>query len=100
MNKLQDTVIVSKVTLNVGSARNERKLEKGMMLIKQLTGKDPLKTITQKRIPTWGLRPGLPVGCKLTLRNKEGEEILGRLIYARDHKLPETCFDKEGNFAF
>lgn len=100
MNKLHNAITVSKVTLNVGAGRNERKLEKGMQLIKQLTGVDALKTLTQKRIPTWGLRPGLPVGCKLTLRKKAAHEMLARLIYARDNKLPESCFDAKGNFAF
>ena len=29
-----------------------------------------------KRIAAWGLRPGLPIGCKLILRGKEIPELL------------------------
>ena len=70
------------------------------MLLKNITGIDPIKTFTNKRIPTWGLRPGLPIGCKLTLRKKKAEEILLRLLDAKDNTLSPHQFDKEGNIAF
>ena len=59
-----------------------------------------IKTFTNKRIPTWGLRPGLPIGCKLTLRGKPAKEMLIRLLSAKDNTLEEKQFDKEGNLAF
>jgi large subunit ribosomal protein L5 len=91
---------IGKVTLNVGAGKDQNKLEKGILLLKNITGIDPIKTFTSKRIPTWGLRPGLPIGCKLTLRKKKAEEILLRLLDAKDNTLSPQQFDKEGNIAF
>jgi len=91
---------IGKVTLNVGAGKDQNKLEKGILLLKNITGIDPIKTFTNKRIPTWGLRPGLPIGCKLTLRKKKAEEILLRLLDAKDNTLSPQQFDKEGNIAF
>jgi len=91
---------VEKITLNIGAGKSTEKLEKGIKLIKNITGIDPIKTVTQKRIPGWGLRPGLPIGCKLTLRNKPAQELLARLLASRDNTLRATQFDNEGNIAF
>lgn len=91
---------VAKVTLNIGAGKSAEKLEKGVKLLKAITGIQPVKTFTNKRIPTWGLRPGLPIGCKLTLRGEGSAELLKRLIQARDGKLAEGQFDNEGNVAF
>jgi large subunit ribosomal protein L5 len=93
-------IIVEKVTLNVGAGKEQTKLEKGIVLLKNITGINPVKTFTNKRIPTWGLRPGLPIGCKLTLRKKPAKEILVRLLSAKDNVINEKQFDKEGNLAF
>ena len=59
-------VRIEKITLNIGSGKDTSKLDKGILLIKTITGIAPVKTITKKRIPSWGLRPGLPIGAKLT----------------------------------
>ncbi len=91
---------IAKVTLNVGAGKEQTRLEKGVMLLKHITGIEPVKTVTNKRIPNWGLRPGLPIGCKLTLRGASARELLVRLLAAKDNRLKETQFDKEGNLAF
>ena len=67
---------IEKITLNVGAGKDQARLEKGVALLKMITGIDPVKTVTAKRIPGWGLRPGLPIGCKLTLRKQKTGEIL------------------------
>ncbi len=99
MNPMK-TIRIEKVTLNVGAGKDQNKLDKAIILLKNLTGIEPVKTTTQKRIPGWGLRPGLPIGCKLTLRKKEATELLKRLIEAKDHMLAESQFDSSGNIAF
>lgn len=100
MSKLATQINVAKVTLNIGAGKDQNKLDKGVLLIKHITGVDPIKAITKKKIPSWGLRPGLPIGCKLTLRGKKAKDMLTRTLYARDNKLPPTVFDNEGNFSF
>lgn len=91
---------VEKITLNIGAGKNPAKLDKGVKLFKSLTGIDPVKTFSHKRIPSWGLRPGLPIGCKLTLRKGLVNEFLPRLLKARDNRLSMAQFDNHGNFSF
>lgn len=99
MNPMRE-IRIEKVTLNVGAGKDQSKLEKGVKLLKSLTGIEPVKTITNKRIAGWGLRPGLPIGCKLTLRGPKAKELLKRLLSAKDNKLDSTQFDDNGNLAF
>ncbi len=94
------TIRLEKATVNIGAGKEQSMLEKGIKLIKSLTGKEPVKTITNKRIPTWGLRPGIPIGCKLTLRGKEAEDILKRMLSAKSNTLSAAKFDNEGNVSF
>lgn len=99
MNQMQQ-LRIEKITLNIGAGKDQSKLDKGIVLIKAITGIEPIKTITSKRIPGWGLRPGLPIGCKLTLRKEKALEILKRLLEAKDKKLIESQFDDQGNISF
>ncbi|MBW2974219.1 50S ribosomal protein L5 [Candidatus Woesearchaeota archaeon] len=99
MNQMR-SIKIEKITLNIGAGKEQSKLEKGMLLLKNVTGISPVKTFTNKRIPSWGLRPGLPIGCKLTLRKKKAEEILIRLLDAKENKLSAAQFDQGGNIAF
>ena len=52
-----------------------------------MSGAKPVPTKTNKRIPTWEIRPGLQIGCKVTLRGKKAEELLKRLLEAKDKSL-------------
>lgn len=93
-------VRIEKLTLNIGTGKDQAKLERAMTLIKHITGIDAVKTITNKRIAAWGLRPGLPIGCKLTLRGKKAEELLTRLLKAKEEGLKTGWFDDCGNLSF
>lgn len=99
MNQMRQ-VRIEKLTLNIGAGKDQNKLDKGLLLIKAITGIEPIKTVTSKRIPSWGLRPGLPIGCKLTLRKEKAVEILKRLLEAKDKNLKESQFDSQGNISF
>ncbi len=92
---------IEKLTLNVGAGADPDKLKKGMMLLKNMTGIEPVKTISEKRIPSWGVRLGLPVGCKITLRGKkQTQDLIKRLLKAKENMLKESCFDNYGNLSF
>jgi len=91
---------IEKITLNIGAGKNTALLDKGVKLLKTITGVNPVKTITQKRIPAWGLRPGLPIGCMITLRRNSAKDVLGRLLQAKNYTLNEKQFDDNGNVAF
>src|SRR3989338_1746075 len=99
MNPMRE-IKIEKVTLNIGAGKEQANLERGIDLLKEVTGLKPVKTFTKKRIPTWGLRPGLPIGCKLTLRKEPARTILKRLLEAKNNVLKDTQFDPEGNLSF
>ena len=93
-------ISIEKVTLNIGAGKDHNKLEKGLKLINSITGYKPVKTFTKKRIQEWGLRPGLPIGCKLTLRGNRALDLLKRLLEAKDNSLQLSNMDNEGNISF
>lgn len=99
MNPMKE-IQIDKVTVNFGAGKDQKKLENGIQLIKMITGIDPVKTYTQKRIPTWGLRPGLPIGAKITLRGDKAEDVLSRFLVAKDKKIKSSCVDNRGNISF
>jgi large subunit ribosomal protein L5 len=93
------TIKIAQVSLNLGTGKDENVLKKGLKLLEKITGAKPVKTTTKKRIPSWGLRPGLAVGCKVTIR-KDTEKLLKRLLAAKEFVLSKKCFDNQGNFSF
>jgi len=99
MNKMRE-IRIEKLTLNVGIGEAGDRLEKAKLLLEKLTGAKAVLTKSEKRIPTWSVRPGLTIGTKVTLRGKKAEELLKRLLVAKDNILSEKNFDNQGNFAF
>ncbi len=99
MNPMRE-IRIEKLTLNIGTGRNEDKLKKAKKLLERITGAKVVETITKKRIPSWNVRPGLPLGCKTTIRGAKTEELLKRLLAAKENKLKESCFDNYGNVSF
>lgn len=99
MNQMKN-IRIEKVTLNIGAGKDQTRLEKGLMLLNSITNATPIKTVTNKRIQEWGLRPGLPIGCKLTLRKGRAFKMLPRLLNAVDNRLSDKQFDNNGNIAF
>lgn len=91
---------IEKVTLNIGAGEPGAKLEKARKLLKMITGMTVVSTVTQKRIPTWKIRPGLEIGCKVTVRGKKAKELLKRLLQGAGNKIEEYKFDKQGNVSF
>jgi len=83
MNKAK----LEKVILNIGGTGE--KLDKGFILLEKLSGKKPVKIQATKRIPSWGVRPGLEVGTKVTLRGGKAKQILKKLLPAINKTLKE-----------
>src|SRR3990167_6642235 len=77
---------ITKVTLNVGVGKNEEMLKKGLKLLQKISSCKPVETKTNKRIPGLGLRPGLSIGCKVTVR-QDCEKLLKRLLAAKENTL-------------
>ena len=56
------------------------------MLKERLSGMKAYKTKAKKRIPTFGIRPGLEIGCKVTVR-KDKEKLLKRLLASVNNQI-------------
>jgi large subunit ribosomal protein L5 len=91
---------IEKITLNIGVGEPGEKLDKAMKLLNSLSGLKSVKTVTMKKIPTWGIRTGLPIAAKVTIRGKDAEKLLSRLLNAVDNTLNRNKFDEAGNFSF
>lgn len=98
MNPMRE-VRLEKVTLNMGAADNTQVLESSKKVLSLLTGKKVIVTKTKKRT-TFGMPKGSEIGVKVTLRKKEGEEMLHRFLTAIEQKITPPQFDKNGNFSF
>lgn len=99
-NNPMKELIIEKVTLNIGVGEAGDRLEKANVLMERIAEKGVVKTSSKKRIPTWGVRPGLTLGIKTTLRGKKAEDVLKRLFVAVDNRVKKRNFDKEGNLSF
>ena len=93
-------VKVEKVTLNIGTGGPGDVLDKAQKLLDKLTNHKSVTTKSKRRIPTWNIRPGLEIGCKVTLRGKEAEELITRLLAAKANRLKPSNFDNTGNVSF
>ena len=87
---------IEKVVLNVGGTAEQ--LEKGFKLLKLLTGRNPAKMKSNKRIPAFGVRPKLEVGAVVTIR-KDTEAVLKRMLTAIENKLRKKQISVN-NFSF
>jgi large subunit ribosomal protein L5 len=91
---------IEKITLNIGVGEAGDRLEKAETLLQRISGTKIVKTTAKKRIPTWNLRLGLPIGVKTTIRGKKAEELLKKLFISVENRVKPSNFDKEGNLSF
>lgn len=94
-NKMR-TIKIEKVVLSVGGTGDY--LAKGHKLLEIITKRKPAKRISRKRIPTFGVRPGLETGTVVTIR-KNPEEVLKRMLSAIENNLSRRQMS-ENNFSF
>ncbi len=98
-----DKIVVS---MGVGAAtQNKAILDNAVKDMEQITGRKPIITKARKSISNFKLRQGMPIGCKVTLRNEVMYEFFDRLISIvipriRDFRgIPVDSFDGRGNFS-
>lgn len=90
-------VKIEKVVLSVGGLAEE--LEKGFKLLEIITEQKPRKTTSRKRIPTFGIRPGLEIGAVVTIRGAKKEQLLKRLLVAIENVLKKRQI-ADNSFSF
>ena len=99
---------IKKIILNigVGEGKEDSKLiDKALEDLTLISGQKAVKTISKKAISGFKIRAGMPLGVKVTLRNKIMYEFLDRLVNIafpriRDFRgLNLKSFDGNGNFS-
>lgn len=89
---------VEKVTVNIGAGEVGDEVATAVNLLEKLTGGNAVKTEASGSARDFGLRPGLNIGAKVTLRGEEAEDFLERVLEAKG-ELPARVFDTQGNFS-
>jgi large subunit ribosomal protein L5 len=98
---------LEKIVINVGmgeAAKNPKLIDTVVDELTAITGQKPVVTRARKSISNFGLREGMPVGAKVTLRRERMYEFLDRFINValprvRDFRgLSTRAFDGRGNY--
>tara|TARA_X000000950_G_scaffold288656_1_gene406566 strand:+ start:675 stop:1226 length:552 start_codon:yes stop_codon:yes gene_type:complete len=108
LKNLLEVPKLNKIILNmgVGEGKDDSKLiDKALEDLTLISGQKAVKTKSRKAISGFKIREGMPLGVKVTLRNKIMYEFLDRLINIaipriRDFRgLNLKSFDGNGNFS-
>ncbi|MGC8581080.1 MAG: 50S ribosomal protein L5 [Thermoplasmata archaeon] len=92
-------IMLEKVVINIGVGEGGEKLEKASTVLKLLTNRTPTYTKAKVTNRDFGIRKGMNIGCKVTLRHKEAEEFLKKAFWVKNNKLASYSIDPEGNFS-
>lgn len=97
-NKMKE-IRVEKVTVNIGVGEVGQQVEKAVDLLEMMTGKTPVKTESGIEAQNFGLRSGLNIGAKVTIRGDDAENFLENVFEANDNQVRGRSFDTQGNFS-
>ena len=98
---------LERIVLNVGmseATQNVKLLESAAHELGTITGQKPIITKAKKAIAGFKLRQGMPIGTKVTLRNRRMYEFFDRLVSLalpriRDFRgVSPKAFDGRGNY--
>ena len=98
---------IQKIVINqgLGIAVGDKKIvDTSLDELSRIVGQKAVPTRSKKAISNFKLRENMPIGCKVTLRNKKMYEFLDRLISValpriRDFRgVNEKSFDGKGNY--
>lgn len=90
---------LEKVTINICVGNDKPGMVKAEKLLKKVTNKTPVKNTAKRRLAAWQIRPGLPIGYKVTIRGEEGSKFLKWILDSRGKKFNPNSIDKNGNFS-
>ena len=98
INKMKE-VTLDKLTVNICVGNDKQGMVKAEKLLKKVTGKTPVKSTAKKRLATWQIRPGLPIGYKVTLRGEDAKKFLQWVLDSKGKKFKASSIDKNANFS-
>jgi len=91
---------VEKVVVNIGVGEAGERLAKAEKVLEMVTKQKPVETLSRTVNRDLGIREGMPLGCKVTLRGEEAIDFVKQALSIREMRVPEYSFDKEGNMSF
>jgi len=91
---------IEKVIVNMGVGEGGEKLIKAEKVLQLVTGRKSVRTVSKTINKDWGIKKGMPIGCKVTLRGEKAESFLKEAFWVRDNKIPDYSFDDNGNLSF
>ncbi|MBR4503728.1 MAG: 50S ribosomal protein L5 [Candidatus Methanomethylophilaceae archaeon] len=99
MNAMRE-LRVDKVVVNIGVGEAGERLVKAEKVLEMVTGHKPVETISKTVNRDLGIRVGMPLGCKVTLRGEDAEDFVKRALVIREMRVHDYSFDQEGNMSF
>lgn len=99
-NKEKHKPKIEKITVNMGLGEAGERLEKAQKVLQKLTGQLPVQTISKITNKDLGVRKGMFLGCKVTLRRKKADDFLKKALAVRENKIADYSFDNQGNLSF
>jgi large subunit ribosomal protein L5 len=91
---------VEKVVVNIGVGEAGERLAKAEKVLEMVTKHKPVETLSKTVNRDLGIREGMPLGCKVTLRGDAAVDFVKQALAIREMRVPEYSFDKEGNMSF
>ncbi|MBD3255458.1 MAG: 50S ribosomal protein L5 [Candidatus Lokiarchaeota archaeon] len=89
---------LEKIVLNIGVGAGGEELERAATVLETITEKKAVKTLSKKNVKEFNLRKGRPIGAKVTVRGKDAEKLLKRLLIVTNNRMRRKSFDNYGNF--
>ena len=90
-DNLMRRIEIEKVVLNIGIGEPGEKLEQARTILERITGRKAAYRKTKRRT-TFGVAKGRDIGVIVTLRKKEAEELLQKLLKAKEYQLNKKSF--------
>ena len=100
MSKEMREIKLQKAVVNIGVGDAGERLLKAEKVLKMVTGKKPVRTLSKTTNRDLGIRKGMQIGCKVTLRGPGAEEFVKKAFWIRENRIATYSFDPEGNFSF
>ena len=91
---------VEKVVVNIGVGEAGERLAKAEKVLEMVTKQKPVETLSKTVNRDLGIREGMPLGCKVTLRGDAAVDFVKQALSIREMRVPEYSFDTEGNMSF
>lgn len=100
MSEVMRAPFIEKVVVNIGVGEAGERLNKAQKVLSMLTKQKPMVTTAKVTNRDLGVRDGMPIGCKVTLRGEAAETFLKKALTIRENRVASYSFDPEGNLSF